>query len=183
MNQILVVVDMQNDFVSGTLGTEEAKRIVPIVVDKIKFAKEKGYRVFATVDTHFEETNERHDAYFETQEGKNLPILHCVYNTWGWELVDEVKELINRTQMKRKTTFGSLRAMETLKNVIEQENVETVEFCGLCTDICVIANVVLLKTIAPEVKIVVDSRACAGVTPKKHEAALEVMRSLQVQVI
>ncbi len=183
MQKILVVIDMQNDFVTGSLGTKEAERIVPVVAEKIRQAKQNHHKVFATMDTHFEEGDELNDAYFETQEGKYLPVLHCLYNTWGWQLVDGIKELVFRTETWWKPTFGSLRAMNAVKKAIQEKDVEEVEFCGLCTDICVIANVMLLKTLAPEVKIVVDSKACAGVTPAKHEAALEVMRSLQVEVL
>ena len=182
MSKILVVVDMQNDFVTGSLGTNEAKKVVPVVEEKIKRAKANKDKVFATMDTHFEIEDGFHKAYFDTQEGDYLPVLHCIYNTWGWDLVDEVKALVERTETWWKFSFGSLRAMEAVRKAIEENEVEEVEFCGLCTDICVIANVVLLKTLCPEVKIIVDSKACAGVTPQKHEAALEVMRSLQAQV-
>ena len=176
MKRILVVIDMQNDFVSGSLGSERAKFIVPYVAQKIKDARERGERIFATKDTHLEES------YFNSQEGKNLPVLHCVKYTQGWELVDEIKELVSDTEIWQKPTFGSLRAMKVVAKIAEEQNAE-VEFCGLCTDICVIANVALLKALAPETKIIVDSKACAGVTKEKHDAALEVMKSLQVEVV
>lgn len=175
MKKILVVIDMQNDFVSGSLGSEKAKSIVPIVAQKIKDARERGERIFATKDTHLEDT------YFNTQEGKNLPVLHCVKYTPGWELVDGIKELVYEGEVWQKPTFGSMRAMTAVAKIAEEQNAE-VEFCGLCTDICVIANIALLKTLSPETKISIDSRACAGVTKEKHDAALEVCRSIQVEV-
>ncbi len=176
MKRILVVIDMQNDFVSGSLGSEKAQSIVPAVVQKIKDARERGDRIFATKDTHLKET------YLETQEGKNLPVLHCIKFTKGWELVDEIKSLINETEIWQKPTFGSMRAMKAVAKLAEEEKAE-VEFCGLCTDICVIANASLLKTLSPETKIIVDSKACAGVTGEKHRATLEVMKSLQMEVV
>ena len=176
MNRILVVVDMQNDFVSGSLGTKEAQEIVSNVIAKIKDYKENGFRVFATKDTHYE------DNYFDTQEGKNLPVLHCIKDTWGWELVDGVKELIDPKDIFTKESFGSLNAMEEVSKLTKQETTE-VEFIGLCTDICVISNVAIFKAIVPEIKVIVDSKCCAGVTPEKHESALETMRSIQVEVL
>lgn len=176
MNKILVVVDVQNDFVSGTLGTEEAQEIIPSVIAKIEEYRRNGYGILATKDTHFEET------YFKTQEGRYLPVYHCINKTWGWELVEGVRELIKPSDEWCKYSFGSMNAMRAVAKVANEQKAE-VEFIGLCTDICVIANVILLKTISPETKISVDSKCCAGVTKEKHEAALETMRSLQIEVL
>lgn len=176
MNRILVVVDMQNDFISGSLGTKEAEQIVSHVVEKIKDYRENGYRIFATKDTHDEET------YLTSQEGRKLPVLHCIKGTPGWDFPEEIGDLISLPEIWNKPNFGSLKAMEAVAKVAK-ETESIVEFCGLCTDICVISNVVLLKALAPEIEVVVDSQCCAGVTPEKHEAALETMRSLQVEVI
>ena len=175
MNRILVVIDMQNDFITGSLGTKEAEAIVSNVADKIRSYREKHFRVFATKDTHYSDT------YLTTQEGKKLPVLHCIKDTDGWRFPEELEELISPTEIWNKESFGSLRAMEAIAQVAKKTNA-VVEFCGLCTDICVIENVALLKTIDPELEIEVDSSCCAGVTPEKHNAALEIMRSLQVKV-
>ena len=176
MSKILVVVDMQKDFVDGSLGTAEAQAIVPEVHKKILEYKNSGFGIIATKDTHYEGN------YSNTQEGRNLPILHCIKDTEGWELVPEIRELINPRDIFLKTSFGSIEAMQKVAQLTKEDFIEYVEFVGLCTDICVISNVILFKAFAPEVKVVVDSKCCAGVTPKKHNDTLEVMRSIQVEV-
>ena len=175
MKKVLVVVDMQNDFVSGSLGTPEAQSIVKNVKRLINQARKNGDFIVATKDTHFM------TSYFASQEGNNLPVLHCIKHTDGWELVDGVKELINKDEIFEKSSFGSIRAMKHVAKLAE-ENKLYVEFCGLCTDICVISNVVLLKALSPETKIKVKENACAGVTPEKHNATIEVMKSLQISI-
>lgn len=172
MRKILVVVDMQKDFVDGALGTKEAMTIVPAVVEKIKSYNIKD--VFVTRDTHQPD-------YMETQEGKNLPVMHCVEGTDGWQLDKRVAEVVEGATFIDKPTFGSTVLADSLKAISEKENIE-IELIGLCTDICVVSNALLLKATIPEVSISVDPKCCAGVTPEKHEAALETMRSCQIYV-
>ncbi len=172
MRKLLVVVDMQKDFVDGALGTREAEAIVPAVVEKIKSYDIKD--VFVTYDTHQEN-------YMDTQEGHNLPVTHCVEGTEGWELDAKVKEAVEGATFVKKPTFGSTELAERIKAIYEKEEIE-VELIGLCTDICVVSNALILKAFMPEVHISVDSSCCAGVTPQKHEAALETMRSCQIEV-
>ncbi|MGN0241798.1 MAG: cysteine hydrolase family protein [Candidatus Weimeria sp.] len=173
MRKIIVVIDMQNDFIDGSLGTKEAVNIVPAVVEKIKSYPEND--VFATRDTH--PAN-----YLETQEGKYLPVEHCIKGTDGWQIRKEIAELIPGDQIFDKPTFGSVKLAEYLKGLSENEEIE-VELAGLCTDICVVSNALMLKAFMPEVKISVDPSCCAGVTPEKHRAALETMASCQIQLI
>lgn len=172
MSKVLVVVDMQNDFVSGSLGTKEAQAIVPAVTAKIKEYQKNGDRVIYTYDTHEEN-------YLETQEGRNLPVKHCIRGTWGWELTDEINKLAAGADKYEKPTFGSRRLMEDLAEWKPGE----IEFVGLCTDICVVSNVLGTKAWLPETPLTVDSSCCAGVTPESHEAALATMRSCQVNIV
>lgn len=170
--EVLIVVDMQNDFITGPLGTPEAEIILPKVVERVKAANLLNEFVIYTQDTHGYN-------YFDTQEGTLLPVKHCQYMTEGWKIPAELDELPHEFIMKE--TFGS----EHLANVLKQlhEEIHIIELCGLCTDICVITNALLLKTAFPETEIVVRAELCAGVTPEKHNAALEVMRSCQIKVI
>lgn len=173
MSKILIVVDMQNDFISGSLGTKEADAIVENVVRKIK---EHDGPVIATFDTH-----ERN--YLETPEGKKLPVPHCIKMTSGWLLDEDVQAaLFEKEQYKAitKPTFGSTGMVEYISNKFFKPEIELV---GLCTDICVISNALLLKANFPDSEITVDASCCAGVTPEKHQAALEVMKSCQINVI
>lgn len=173
MIKILVVVDMQKDFVDGSLGSGEAAAIIPAVVKKIKNFDGK---IFVTFDTHFEN-------YMDTSEGKNLPVPHCIKGTDGWKLDKNVAEALNGKDFSiiEKNTFGSVKLPELLKETTGEEDF-TVEFIGLCTDICVVSNVLIIKANFPEKEISVDSSCCAGVTPAKHEAALETMRSCQIVI-
>ena len=175
MKKILVVVDMQNDFVDGALGTAEAVQIVPNVVKKIK--EFDGDEIFVTYDTHY-------DNYLQTLEGKKLPVPHCIDGTVGHELNAEVKEALAEKKYKEviKAGFGSFSISRGLKDSYPGEEMEF-EFVGLCTDICVVSNVLIVRAGYPNAKITVDSACCAGVTPQKHEAALETMRSCQIEVI
>lgn len=173
MRKILLVIDMQNDFIDGALGTKEAEAIVNKVVDKIKSYNVKD--VFATLDTHGEN-------YLETQEGKKLPIPHCIYPTEGWELHPNIRKLIFPFKYFYKTTFGSTILAEKMLKLSEAEPIE-IEIVGLCTDICVISNALLIKAVLPEVPITVDASCCAGVTPESHRAALETMKMCQINVI
>lgn len=173
MRKILVVIDMQNDFIDGALGTAEAVGIVEAVKEKIR--SYPAADVIATMDTHFED-------YMQTQEGKYLPVPHCIRGTEGWEIRPEIADLLKGAKIYEKPTFGSMKLAADLKAAADKEEIE-LELIGLCTDICVVSNALLLKAQMPEVKISVDASCCAGVTPVKHEAALETMRSCQIQVI
>ncbi|MCR4658466.1 MAG: cysteine hydrolase [Lachnospiraceae bacterium] len=168
MAKLLIVVDMQNDFIDGSLGTKEALEIVPRVLEKVR-----GFEgeVIFTQDSHGEN-------YLDTQEGKNLPIRHCIEGTDGWQIREELRPYI--TKNWRKDTFGSFSLAEAIS---QMEGVESIELVGLCTDICVVSNALIIKAYNREIPMIVDSSCCAGVTPEKHEAALEVMRSCQIQVI
>ena len=176
MTKVLVVIDMQNDFIDGSLGTKEAQAIVENVVNKVRVHDYDA--LFFTQDTHYSN-------YLETQEGKNLPVPHCIYGTKGWELQKDLKEIAERgrkTDVVHKSGFGV--DPEFLYEKFSDYGYDLeFEIVGLCTDICVISNVLILKALFPESKITVDSSCCAGVTPEKHEAALEVMRSCQIEVI
>lgn len=172
MKQILLVIDMQKDFVDGALGTPEAVRIVPRVVEKIR--SYPAGQVLATRDTHGED-------YLSTQEGQNLPVVHCVKGTPGWELVPEVAAALSDAEVVDKPTFGSVALAQRLAALNREEPI-AVELVGLCTDICVVSNALLLKAYLPEVPVSVDSRCCAGVTPESHQAALDTMRSCQIAV-
>lgn len=173
MKKILVVVDMQNDFIDGALGTKEAEQIVESVIHKIKEYNIKN--IYATRDTH------RTD-YLSTQEGKNLPVEHCIKGTPGWEIRAEIAELLEGAVMVDKPSFGSLKLAELLYEENKKEELE-IELVGLCTDICVVSNAILLKAKMPEVKISVDASCCAGVTPESHKAALETMKMCQINIL
>ena len=172
MRKILIVIDMQNDFIDAALGTKEAVSIVEAVKEKIRSFPAED--VIATMDTHDED-------YMQTQEGKNLPVMHCIKGTDGWKIRPDIAELLTGARIYEKPTFGSTALAADLKELSEKEEIE-LELIGLCTDICVVSNALLLKAAMPEVKISVDAACCAGVTPQKHLAALETMRSCQIDV-
>lgn len=174
MKRFLVVVDMQKDFVDGALGTAEAVAIVPAVMRKIR---EFDGEIFVTYDTHFEN-------YMETSEGRKLPVPHCIKGTDGWKLDAGVAEALEGriyTEVE-KLTFGSVKLPELIKNAAGEEPF-TVELIGLCTDICVVSNALLLKANFPEAQISVDAGCCAGVTPESHNAALATMKMCQIDVV
>ena len=176
--KVLIVVDMQNDFVTGALGTPEAEAIVPNVVAKIKeYHSIAGSEIVLTRDTHTAK-------YRETLEGKNLPILHCVRGTPGWRFCDEIEDVwrkeLSFIYTVEKSSFGTLDWEEY---VGPYYNIESIELVGVCTDICVISNALILKAMRPEVEIIVDASCCAGTTPENHKAALQVMKSCQINVI
>ena len=178
MKKILIVVDMQKDFIDGSLGTKEAEAIVQKVKEKIlSYPKED---VYATLDTHKED-------YLSTQEGKNLPVSHCIKGTEGWQLDSALQGLILADHFFEKPGFGSLELANAMKALYQESKSKgqdfSIELVGLCTDICVVSNALLLKAFLPEVPISVDSRCCAGVTKEKHEASLETLRSCQVEVL
>ena len=171
-DRYLIVVDMQNDFITGALGTKEAEYMVNAAAKK---AREYPGHVFFSMDTHTED-------YLSTQEGKLLPIKHCVAGTKGWQLVQELAKV----QAERngavydKPAFASLRLAEDLKAIHKERPIKEIELIGLCTDVCVISNALLLKAYMPEVPIYVDASCCAGTTPDKHRAALQTMESCHI---
>lgn len=167
--KLLVVVDMQNDFIDGALGTPEAVAIVPYVKELIERFDGKA---FFTRDTHFAD-------YMETQEGKHLPVPHCIKDTDGWQIRAEL-DALRRTDAIDKITFGS---KELIGVIGAERDVESVTFVGLCTDICVISNVMLTKAYYPELPLIVDAKGCAGVTPESHRNALNAMKMCQVEVL
>lgn len=174
-NKILIVVDMQNDFVNGSLGTAEAVAILPKVEKKVR---DFEGRVIFTKDTHFED-------YADTQEGKLLPVAHCVKGTDGWNLagnLEQIKEEKN-ADMYEKLTFGCRKLAEDLTVLDAEEKIDSIELIGVCTDICVVSNALMIKAFLPEIPMRVDASCCGGVTPEKHEAALETMRSCQIEVV
>ena len=166
MNKTLIVVDMQKDFIDGALGTKEALAIVDNVKAKIAEYEKQGGQIIFTRDTH--QTN-----YLETNEGKNLPVEHCIEGTDGWELWDGLD--VPGAIYINKPTFGYLGWKEF--------DLQEVELVGLCTDICVVSNALLIKAMYPEIKVKVDASCCAGVTPESHVAALTTMRMCQVEVL
>ena len=169
--KLLIVVDMQNDFIDGSLGTKEAVAIVPNVAEKIKRAREAGWEVVFTRDTHQKN-------YLQTQEGKNLPIVHCILGSKGWQISDKLD--VGKSRIFDKPSFGSLDLADYFATLNDLEEIELV---GLCTGICVISNAFILKAKVPEVKITVDSSCCACVTPESHATALSAMRLCQVNII
>lgn len=178
---ILVVTDAQVDFHDGALGTKEAKASVPAIVKKIKTSGDAGHLIYATKDTHY-------NNYLETMEGKNLPVPHTIIEQPGWYIVPEIEKAMQPYDpvVIIKHTFGSIALVEAIKGRTTQctdGKGMTITLIGWCTDICVIANAVLLKTAFPEAEIIVDSKCCAGVTPETHNAALTTMKSLQITVI
>ena len=168
---VLVVVDMQKDFISGALGTKEASAIVPHVAEKIAQAKKAGKTIVFTRDTH-------HENYLDTQEGKNLPVPHCLEHCDGWQIDPALST--EGALIFDKPSFGSEALIRYLKGL---DNLTSAEFVGLCTDICVITNVLSLKCALPELPITVDGSCCAGVTPESHETALAAMRMCQIKII
>ncbi len=170
--KILIVVDMQNDFISGALGSEAAMQIVKPVADRIK---EFDGRVIFTRDTHTDE-------YMQTQEGRKLPVPHCIKGTHGWQ-IDSAITVPEGSVIFDKITFGSVELAEYLVGLNEKEAIDTVELVGLCTDICVISNAFLIKAALPECEITVDASLCRGVSDESHKNALNAMRSCQINVI
>lgn len=173
----LIVVDMQNDFIDGSLGTSEAVDIVPRVAHKIETWDGD---IFVTQDTHGAD-------YLQTQEGRNLPVVHCVEGTAGWEVEERIRAALDQKEQDKvsyikKPTFGSCVLAETLSQKQAGQQIEEIQLVGLCTDICVISNAMLLKAFMPETHITVDSACCAGVTPRSHQNALAAMKMCQIDV-
>lgn len=172
--KILVAVDMQNDFISGSLGTKEAQAIVPKVKERLNKALNDSYKIIFTKDTHY-------DDYLNTAEGLKLPVKHCIKNTLGWEITPELK--CDNALIIEKNTFGSLKLLDILKDLDKEEHIEEIELLGLCTDICVISNALLIKAAFTETPIKVNRNLCAGVTPQSHENALSAMKMCQIDII
>lgn len=174
MKKFLIIVDMQKDFVDGSLGTAEAQGIVQSVCEKIR-----GFEgeIIVTFDTHCEN-------YLESAEGKKLPVKHCIKGTEGFELDKNVKSALEGKVYTavEKPTFGSVELPEVIRDMAQGDDF-TVELVGLCTDICVVSNALIIKANFPEIEISVDSSCCAGVTPDSHNAALETMKSCHINVI
>jgi nicotinamidase-related amidase len=169
MKKVLIVVDMQNDFLTGTLANPYAQAIVPNIKKKIAEYRERGDKVYFTRDTH-------RSNYLETNEGKHLPVEHCLFGTKGWEICDELDDKTCLHINKR--SFGYTHWDEWL-----DENVKSIEICGTCTSICVVSNAVIIKSLFREAELVVDANCCACVTPESHKHALEVMKMCQINVI
>ena len=166
MKKTLIVVDMQNDFIDMALGTPEAVAIVPKVKEKIQQYVTNGDEIIFTRDTHFED-------YLQTTEGKNLPVEHCIKGTKGWEIADGL--YVEGCKIIDKPNFGWAHW--------KKEKLEEVELVGLCTDICVVSNALIIKTMFPDAHVKVNSSCCAGVTVESHEAALKTMQMCQVEVL
>ena len=171
--KILIVVDMQNDFIDGALGSKEAVTIVGKVAEKVMAAQQEGSLVLFTRDTHGED-------YLATEEGKNLPVPHCIERSEGWQLSGKIP-YPEKSRVFDKFTFGSMDLGNFLKELAFPP--EKVELVGLCTDICVLSNAVIAKAALPNAHIVVDAACCAGVTPQSHDTALAAMKGIQIEVI
>lgn len=170
--KILIVVDMQNDFVEGSLGTPEARAIVPNV--KALTEDSEFDRIFYTQDTH-------NSCYLDTFEGKKLPIVHCVKGTKGWEIIPEL--CVKDWEVIEKPTFGSDELVSEILQIAHDNPIEEIEFCGLLTDVCVISNALMVRAALPNTKISINYRCCAASSPEAHEAALLVAKSCQIDVI
>lgn len=175
MHELLVIVDMQNDFLTGALGTAEGQAILPAVTD---FVRGWAGELVFTRDTHTPD-------YLNTQEGKNLPVVHCVKGTEGWQLAGELDALAKQRGCKvfDKPAFGSTELAHWAAARHAQQPFDRISLAGVCTDICVISNALLLKAALPEVPVQVYGSLCAGVSPESHTRALEAMRVCQVQVV
>ncbi|WP_298706415.1 cysteine hydrolase family protein [uncultured Veillonella sp.] len=173
-HKVLIVVDMQNDFISGALGSAEAQDIVSKVVKKIQTFEGS---IYYTLDTHEEN-------YLKTQEGTHLPVPHCIEGTEGWQLAPDIiaARPITAEHVYCKGQFGSVELAEDLRDFNDMEGIDSIELVGLCTDICVVSNAMLLKAFLPEVPVTVDASCCAGVTTESHEAALTTMKACQIIV-
>jgi nicotinamidase-related amidase len=185
--KILCLIDLQNDFINGSLGSAEAQAIVPKVVEKLKNIDIENTLVLFTKDTHY-------DDYLDTFEGKMLPVKHCIENTNGWSINKEIASVVDNTEGMLYYSSSNIKHSRIYKNTFgsddlrdffikHKDEIDEVEFCGLCTDICVISNVLMARQAMPDKVITVDASCCAGVTPEKHLAALEVMKSCQIDVI
>ena len=174
MRKILVVVDMQKDFIDGALGFDGADKIIPGIIEKIREYESSGDEIVYTLDTHFEN-------YMDTQEGKNLPVPHCIKGSEGHGLCDELKPLLEGKKVFEKLTFGSIELAEYLKE--NASDISKIEVCGLVSNICVLSNAVVAKAAAPEAEVIVDSKLTASFAPDLHQATLDVLKGIQVTVL
>ncbi len=174
MRKVLVVVDMQKDFIDGALGFEGADKIIPGIIAKIKEYEAAGDEVVYTLDTHFEN-------YMDTQEGKNLPVPHCIKGSDGFGLCEELKPLLAGKKGFEKPTFGSMDLADYLKE--KASEISAVEVCGLVSNICVLSNAVIAKAAVPEAEVIVDSALTASFAPDLHKATLDVLKGIQVTVL
>ena len=175
MNRILIIVDMQNDFVTGALGSAEAVAAARRLAEKLGAAGGNTAVIF-TQDTHS-------DDYLATREGKYLPVAHCIRGTDGWEICPELREACPAAIRVEKETFGGVGLVDVVRAIVEANPIEEIELAGVCTDICVVSNALLLKAHFAELDFSVDASCCAGVTPVSHEAALAVMKSCQIDIL
>lgn len=175
MSKVLIVVDMQNDFVYGSLGTKEARAIIPSIESKVRqYSESEDGRIAFTSDTH------DHD-YLSSMEGKHLPVEHCIFGSNGWRIIDELfGYATNADHYCNKQTFGYDDWEYEFRN---DRSIESFEIVGVCTDICVISNALILKSIYPEIPIIVDASCCAGSTPENHCMALRIMKSCHIDII
>lgn len=176
MRNVLIVVDMQNDFITDALGTAEAVAILPNVVARVASGEKSGETIIFTRDTHKAD-------YLHTQEGTRLPVAHCIEGTRGWEIADVLQPYAQNCLVMDKPTFGSLKLADSLQQMDREEPIGTVTLVGLCTDICVISNAMLIKDALPEVRVAVEAACCAGVTPESHDNALKAMGMCQIDII
>lgn len=185
MEKVLIVVDMQNDFIDGSLGTPEAQAIVPKVVEKIKEYIDNNWFIYTTQDTHSEN-------YLKTPEGLKLPVRHCIYDTCGWDINDDIREALeydlysSYAHQYKKRTFGCKELVEELVRYDEEQAaIDEIELVGLCTGICVMSNAIMLKNAFYDkfTEITVDASCCACVTPESHKHALKAMKLCQINVI
>ncbi|MGN1398901.1 MAG: cysteine hydrolase family protein [Erysipelotrichaceae bacterium] len=172
MKDILLVIDMQNDFVYGSLSTDQARSIIENVKEKItNFSGD----IYFTRDTHYQN-------YLSTQEGRKLPVEHCIKDSEGWQIIPQLNQL-RKTAPIDKITFASKELAEMLTGINQQETINSITLVGLCTDICVISNAMTIKAFLPETEIIVDAACCAGVTVESHNNALNAMKCCQITII
>ena len=184
-NKLLLVVDMQNDFLTDALENDNAKNIRDDLVKEVREKIEEGYEIFFTKDTHNED-------YLNTMEGKNLPIKHCIKGTKGWELIDELNEIVEKNSLQNhiieKETFGDKDLSKKLEKVLQSEgkslgDIDSIRLIGVCTSICVLSNALILKAFTPEIEIEVDEDLCACLTKESHNAAIKAMETAQVKIV
>ena len=174
MRRMLIVVDMQKDFIDGALGFDGAEKVIPGIAAKIREYEESGDEIVYTLDTHFEN-------YMETQEGKNLPVPHCIKGSDGHGLCEELKDCLAGKKVFEKPTFGSMELAGYIKE--NASDISVIEVCGLVSNICVLSNAVIAKAAAPEAEIIVDSSLTASFAPDLHQATLDVLKGIQVTVL
>lgn len=174
MTKLLIVVDMQNDFIDGSLGSEAAQKIIPNVAKKIADWEDA---IIVTMDTHFAHK------YMDTNEGRHLPVMHCIYETKGWEINPNIEEQLEKRDPQTCTWGKNYFGDYHLGEFVKCQGFDYIEICGLCTDICVISNALILKSYLPEATIIVDAACCAGTSEHAHKSALEVMKNCHIDII